>query len=302
MHREIKSLRNELDELVYEDNQRNDAYDELRDQNNVLRLRNEEVTSKISEITRENEELSERLDSLKLKEETYKHKIKCIETHSTGCDDSVQRMQIKVERLVERENSLEQEILSHVKKESEREQQCALMSHTMETLKRNNETCNEQRTILQQEIKSLQLQIRDHEERNADRRTEAELRSQMAELCEQLEHSEEKRLELQNKLFAAKQNLTENNHQSFTTTRSNRMMINNKSSRIDDSNTTSSIMHHKQFNSSTNDHLSLNWREEAEEQAVTTTCESSDLLYKGEKRIRTRDEALVEDLIDQRNR
>lgn len=288
LHREIKNLRNELDELVYEDNQRNQAYDELRDENNVLRLTNEEITSKINQIVRENNELKERLDSLSLKEEAYKHKIKCIETHSTGCEESVQRMQIKVERLEEREKLLEQEILGHVKNESEKEQEGALMNHTIETLKRNNETCNEQRALLQQEIKSLQLQIRDHEEQNADQKTETELRSQITDLGEQLEESERKRFETQNDLFTLKRNLTENNSQS----QSKRM--NNSQSVIDCNNTMSSIMYHKRFNI---DHS-------IDEQAITTCDRKS--LYKDvdvDGGISTRnDNGLVEDLKDQRNR
>ena len=199
-------------------------------------------------------------------------------------------MQIKVERLEEREKLLEQEILGHVKNESEKEQEGALMNHTIETLKRNNETCNEQRALLQQEIKSLQLQIRDHEEQNADQKTETELRSQITDLREQLEESERKRFEIQNDLFTLKRNLTENNSQS----QSKRM--NNSQSVIDCNNTMSSIMYHKRFNI---DHS-------IDEQAITTCDRTS--LYKDvdvdvDGGISTRnDNGLVEDLKDQRNR
>lgn len=285
LHREIKNLRNELDELIYEDNQRNEGYEELQDQNNMLQHRNEEITRVIAETTHENNELKERLESLNLKEEAYKHKIKCIETHSTECDESVQRMQIKVERLEEREKLLEQEILNHVKNESEKEQEGALMSHTIETLKRNNETCNEQRSLLQQEIRSLQLQIHDHEEQNADQKTETELRSQIADLHKQLEGSERKRFETQNELFTLKRSLTENN------ATQSKGMINNLSSYIDSNNAIPLIMHHKQFNI---DHSTT------DEQAITKTCERNP--YIEDDGISTRNDALVEDLIDQRNR
>ena len=229
------------------------------------------------------------MESLNLKEEAYKHKIKCIETHSDESAESVQRMKIKVERLEEREKSLEQEILGHVKNESEKEQEGALMSHTIETLKRNNETCNEQRTLLQQEIKSLQLQIRDHEEQNADRRPETELRSKIADLREKLEESERKRFEIQNELFTLKRNLTDNN------SIQNKGMMNNSQSVIDGTNAMSSIMHHKRINNI--DHSRL-----ADEQATTTTCGRRSHYNEEDDRISARDDGLLEDLIDQRNR
>ena len=330
LHREIKNLRNDLDELVYEDNQRNEAYEELREQNTEICARNEELASQMEEISRENEEMSEKFENWRLKEEGYKHKIKCIETHSTGCDESVQRMQIKIERLLEREKSLEEEILGHVKRESESEQQNALMSHTMETLRRNNETCNQQRDLLQVEIKTLQIQIQDLEEQSNDRRTESVLRSQIEQLHAQFEESEAKRFEMQNELFTLKEHLTvaaressssNINRKHTTLEASQNGLMNNKSSRSvisTEYNATSLIMQQKRFNSTPiNGHSgALNWREE---QAITTTtCDGDEDILNGDlykvykddgisstnttRRSGGNSEALIEDLVDQRNR
>ena len=124
-----------------------------------------------------------------------------MESHSTGCDDSVQRMQIKVDRLLEREKKLEEEILSHVKKETESEQKCTLMYHNLETLKRNNETCNQQRAQLQKEVKSLESKLREYERLDLERKTEVELRNEIDVLRKQYEESESRRLMLQDEIF-----------------------------------------------------------------------------------------------------
>jgi len=207
LHREIKKLRRELDELVYEDNVRNDDYDNLQRQIEVLQLRCEEFASKESELSRELKEKTEQAENFLLKEEGYRHKIKCMETHSTGCDDDVGRMKIRVERMLQREKQLEKEILGHVKTQSETEQQNTLMYHTIETLKRNNETCNSQRVQLQQENKRLQEKISKYEQQNADCKSEVELRTENNELRRKQDENEDLKCALQSELFILKRRL-----------------------------------------------------------------------------------------------
>ena len=209
LHREIKNLRRELDELVYEDNVRNNDCDNLQRQIEVLQLRCEEFASKESELSRELKEKSEQVESFLLKEEGYRHKIKCMESHSTGCDDDVGRMTIKVERMLQREKKLEDEILGHVKTHTEIEQQNTMMYHTIETLKRNNETCNEQRAQLQKENNRLEEMISDYEQQSADRKREVDLQTENNELRRKQDESANLKCALQSELFILKRQLNE---------------------------------------------------------------------------------------------
>lgn len=241
--------------MVYEDNFRNDELENLQKRSEMLETKWNETSKREKQLQLEVSGKDYTIECFSTKEECYKHKIKCLEEKMAECKDSVSKWEIKLEHQLTRETQLENEVLAHVKANSQMEQEMTLLYNTIETLKRNNHSCNEQRANVQKELDTAKKTILDFESQIIDDNLGSSLKKDLAELEKKYAFSEEQRLRLQDEIFSMKDKMLRQNGQSYNSdssiyTQNGTMEIQQHQQQyheiLNNKSKSSSIIHHKQ--------------------------------------------------------
>ncbi|XP_057309773.1 centromere-associated protein E-like [Hydractinia symbiolongicarpus] len=213
LQQEVSSLRNEIkmanmksDALVYEDELRNRDFEKL----NKELIESEKMCREyVEKEKRYKDDISESkamIDLLTQTEERYKRQLKELQKELQDSLDYSKKLELRHEEQVTREKKLENEILTHVKTQSEMEQEIAITYNTIETLRKSNESCNDQRVKVQQELVLVEDRLSTLEHKPTA--NEIAFEKELKELKKKYENCENQRNRLQKEILIVQEKLS----------------------------------------------------------------------------------------------